>query len=68
VSDDPVVRDRRVLLLLGAVVAVVLGLDVASALIPGMDRILAGVPLVVVVLIGGTVLVLGSAVLRRPRR
>ncbi|GEM_PF-3102471 len=67
-SDDPVVRDRRVLLLLGAVVAVVLGLDVASALIPGMDRILAGVPLVVVVLIGGTVLVLGSAVLRRPRR
>ena len=67
-SDDPVVRDRRVLLLLGGVVAVVLGLDVASALIPGMDRILAGVPLVVVVLIGGTLLVLGSAVLRRPRR
>ncbi len=67
-SDEPIVRDRRVLLLLGAVVAVVLGLDVASALIPGMDRILAGVPLVVIVLVAGTLLVLGRAVLRRPRR
>lgn len=67
-SDEPIVRDRRVLLLLGLVVAVVLGLDVASALIPGMDGVLAGIPLVVVVLVAGTLLVLGRAVLRRPRR
>ena len=61
------VRDRRVLLLLALVVATVLGADVASALIPGMDRFLAGVPLVVIVLIAGTLGVLVRSLARRGR-
>ena len=51
-------RDRRVLLLLALVVAVILALNVGSALVPGMDGLLAGVPVIVAILVGGTLIVL----------
>lgn len=52
------VPDRRVMLLLAAVVALVLGVDVASALVPGLDALLADAPVLVLVLVAGTVAVL----------
>ena len=51
-------RDRRVMLLLALVVTVILVLNVASALVPGMDGLLASVPVIVAILIGGTVVVM----------
>ena len=51
-------RDRRVVLIIGALVVGLLALSVMSALIPGIDGTLAAVPLVIVVLVIGTVLVL----------
>jgi hypothetical protein len=62
-----VVRDRRVIAVLAIVVLVVLALDVASALVPGMDGFLAKVPVAVIVLVAGTGLVLWLA-LGRGRR
>jgi hypothetical protein len=52
------VPDRRVVLLLAGVVVAVLGVDVLSALVPGLDALLADAPVLVVVLVIGTVGVL----------
>jgi hypothetical protein len=61
------VRDRWVLLLLVACVAVVLGANLLSALIPGVDAFLSKVPVLVIVLVVGTVGVLVWSVGRRKR-
>ena len=58
-------RDRRVMLLLVLVVTVILTLNVASALVPGMDGLLASVPVIVAILVGGTVVVLVETLRRR---
>lgn len=58
-------RDRDVLLLMALVVAVVLIANVASAVIPGMDRVMAGLPILVIVLVVGTGVVLFWSVGRR---
>jgi len=55
---DRRVRDLRVVLLLLACVAIVLGLNVISGLVPQIDDVLAGAPVLVLVLIVGTVGVL----------
>ena len=57
-------RDRRVLAVLAAIVVALLVLNVVSALVPGMDAALAGLPVVGVLLVAGTLLVM-SQVLRR---
>jgi hypothetical protein len=57
---DRRVTDRRVLGLLSAVVVLVLAANVVSALVPGLDEALAGLPLVVVLL----VVVTGAVLLR----
>ncbi len=57
-GGDRRVRDVRVVLLLLACVAIVLGLNVISGLVPELDDVLSGVPVLVLVLIGGTVGVL----------
>ncbi len=62
------VRDRRVLALLAGCVLVVLGADVLSALVPGLDPLVAGAPVLVVVLVVATVGVLGWSVARDRRR
>mgnify|MGYP001811838559 CR=1 FL=1 len=54
-------RDRRVFLLIGALVIGLLALSVVSALVPGIDATLAAVPVIVVVLVVGTVLVLARS-------
>ncbi len=54
-------RDRRVLLIVGALVVGLLAFSVVSALIPDIDGTLAAVPLIIVVLVVGTVLVLARA-------
>jgi hypothetical protein len=59
------VRDRHVLALLAAIVAGILALNVVSAVVPGLDAALAGLPVVVGVLVGGTLLVVVSAFRRR---
>ena len=43
-------RDRRVMLVLAVVVTIILALNVASALVPGMDGLLATVPVIVAIL------------------
>jgi hypothetical protein len=55
-------RDRRVFLIVGAIVLGLLALSVVSALVPGIDATLAAVPLIIVVLVVGTVLVLARSV------
>lgn len=55
-------RDRRVLLLMLLLVGLVLVLNVVSALLPGLDAALASLPVVVLVLVLGTLLVLGRAI------
>jgi uncharacterized membrane protein YccC len=55
-------RDRRVFLIVGAIVLGLLALSVISALIPDIDGTLAAVPLIIVVLVVGTVLVLARSV------
>ena len=62
---DRRVRDRRVLLLLAACVALVLGANVLSGLIPGMDTFLSKVPVLAIVLVAGTAGVLLWSVGRR---
>jgi hypothetical protein len=57
-------RDRRVVLLIGVLVAAVLLLNLAGALLPGVDGALASTPLIVVGLLVGTVLVMVRAILR----
>jgi hypothetical protein len=61
----PAPGDRRVILLLALVVAFILALNVASALVPGMDGLLASVPVIVAILVGGTVVVLLGTLRRR---
>ena len=60
------VRDRDVLLLMAGVVAVVLAINVLSGLIPGMDRLFASAPVLIVAMLAVSCLVLWR-VLRRPR-
>lgn len=57
-------RARTVILLVAALVVAVLGVNLLSALIPGLDGVLASLPLVVLVLVGGTTVVLGRALRR----
>jgi hypothetical protein len=57
-------RDRRVVLLLGALVVAVLIVNVVSAMVPGMDGALASMPIVVLILIVVTVVVLGRSIRR----
>jgi hypothetical protein len=64
---DGAPRDRRVLLLIGAIVLGLLAFSVVSALVPGIDAALAAVPVIMVVLVVGTVLVLARS-LRGARR
>ena len=54
-------RDRRVFIIIGALVVGLLALSIVSALIPDIDGTLAAVPLVIVVLVVGTVLVLARS-------
>ncbi|MEA2622547.1 MAG: hypothetical protein QOH61_1457 [Chloroflexota bacterium] len=58
------VTDRQVVLLMAAVVVAVLVLNVLSAMVPGVDRILAVTPVLLVVLVVGTLYVLLGAVRR----
>jgi hypothetical protein len=51
-------RTRTVILLVAALAAAVLAVSVLSALVPGLDRVLASVPLVVLLLVAGTTMVL----------
>lgn len=57
-------RARTVVLLVAALVAAVLGANLLSALIPGLDGALATVPLIVLLLVGGTTVVLGRTLRR----
>lgn len=59
--------DRRVVLLVGALSTGVLLISVVSALVPGMDSTLAAMPVIVLVLVVGTVLVLALALRGRKR-
>jgi hypothetical protein len=51
-------RDRRVVLLIGGLVVALLAASVISALVPGIDATLAAVPVVIAILVLGTVVVL----------
>ena len=51
-------RDRRVVLVIGLLVAAILVINVISALIPGFDGALASMPVVVLILVVGTVVIL----------
>ena len=53
-ASDPRVRDRRVLLVLAACVLVVLGVNLLSGLVPALDGVLSGAPVLVIVLVAGT--------------
>jgi hypothetical protein len=64
---DGAPRDRRVFLVIGAIVLGLLAFSVVSALVPGIDAALAAVPVIMVVLVVGTVLVLARS-LRGARR
>ena len=60
----PEVADRRVVGLIALLVVVVLAINVVSAFVPGMDGALASAPVVVAILIGGTLLVLARSLRR----
>ena len=51
-------------LLLGALVVAVLAINVVSAAVPGMDGALASMPIVVLILVIGTIVVLGRSMRR----
>ena len=55
-------RDRRVVLIIGLIVVGLLAASVVSALVPGMDAALAAVPVVILVLVLGTVVVLARSI------
>ena len=55
-------RDRRVVLIVGAIVAGLLLASLVSAFVPGIDATLAAVPLIIVVLVVGTLVVLVRSV------
>jgi hypothetical protein len=66
VSGSPrSVRDRDVLLVMALVVAGVLVANVLSAIIPGMDNVIAHVPVLLIVLVASTCAVLFWSVRRR---
>jgi hypothetical protein len=60
----PEVADRRVAMLIALLVVAVLVLNVISAIVPGMDGALASAPIIVGLLVVGTLLVLARAVRR----
>jgi hypothetical protein len=57
-------RDRRVILIIVGLVVAMLGLSVVSGLVPDIDRALATLPIVVLILVLATAVVL-FGVLRR---
>jgi CHASE2 domain-containing sensor protein len=59
-------RDRRVVLAIGLLVAGLLAASVVSAVVPGMDAALAAVPVVIGLLVVGTVVVLVRSLRGRP--
>jgi hypothetical protein len=66
VTDSPrKISDRRVIILMALVVAAVLAVNVLSGVIPGMDRLLAVAPVLLIVLLAGTGWVLYRSL--RPR-
>lgn len=58
------VRDRDVVLLMAAVVAVVLALNVLSGIVPGMDRLFATAPVLIIAMLAVSGLVLWRVVRR----
>ena len=57
-------RDRRVVLLVAALVLAVLAINVVSALVPGFGGVLASLPIVVLLLLVGTLLILARSLRR----
>lgn len=57
-------RDRRVVALIGALVLAILAINVVSALVPGFDGALASLPIIVMILVGGTLLILARTLRR----
>jgi hypothetical protein len=57
-SSDGTPQDRRVVVLIGLLVAAVLLASLVSALLPGVDAALASAPIIVTALVAGTVLVM----------
>jgi len=57
-------RDRRVVLLIGLLVVAILVINVISALVPGMDGALASLPVVVLILVAGTLVILARTLRR----
>ena len=55
-------RDRRVVFIIGLIVVGLLVASVISAVVPGMDATLAAVPVIIAVLVIGTVVVLARSV------
>jgi hypothetical protein len=62
--DRAAPADRRVVALIALLVLAVLVVNVASALLPGIDAALASLPIVMVLLVVGTLLVLGRTIRR----
>ena len=58
------VRDRDVLLLMAGVVVAVLAVNVLSGVIPGMDRLFASAPVLIVAMVAVSALVLWGVVRR----
>jgi len=58
------VRDRDVLLLMVGVVVAVLAVNVLSGVIPGMDRLFASAPVLIVAMVAVSALVLWGVVRR----
>ena len=58
-------RDRRVVLVLAGLVLAVLVVNVLSAVVPGMDGALASAPIIVLILVIGTVFVLVRSIRAR---
>ena len=59
------VRDREVLVLMALVVGAVLAANILSGIVPGMDKLLAAAPVLLVILVAGTGYVLFRSL--RPR-
>ena len=58
------VRDRDVLLLMAGVVVAVLAVNVLSGVIPGMDRLFASAPVLIIAMVAVSALVLWGVVRR----
>ncbi len=63
-GPTPTPRDRRVFIIMAVLVVAILVINVISALVPGMDGSLASWPIVIAILVGGTVVVLLMALRR----